>query len=153
MDIERDEIETEEIKIDLKELLNRYNAGERNFTGVTILDIDDGLLKGIDFSGINLENSELWADFSGAILRGVNFRYSMWHIAAWEDIDFTGSDFTGINNLVGCDFIRCDLSNTIWTKAELWQSYFVDCEVATAKFSDSKFNDVRFTSGKRFFGE
>ena len=151
MDIERDEIETEEIGI--KELLSRYDAGERNFTDITIFEIDDRLLKGVDLSGINLENSELWADFSGAILREVNFRYTIWNIIVWEDIDFTGSDFTGINNLVGCDFIRCDLSNTIWTKAELWQSYFVDCEVATAKFSDSKFNDVRFTSGKRFFGE
>ncbi|MEM1392333.1 MAG: pentapeptide repeat-containing protein [Cyanobacteria bacterium P01_A01_bin.80] len=153
MDIERDEIETEEIKIDLKELLNRYNAGERNFTGVTILDIDDGLLKGIDFSGINLENSELWADFSGAILRGVNFRYSTWHIAVWEDIDFTGSDFTGIHDAVGCDFIRCNFSNTIWTKAELWQSRFIGCEDATADFSDADFCEVEFFTEKRFFGE
>ncbi|MGB3761562.1 MAG: pentapeptide repeat-containing protein [Rivularia sp. (in: cyanobacteria)] len=151
MEIEREEIEGEEINI--RELLSKYNAGERNFTGVTIFDIDDGLLRGVDLSGINLENSFLWADFSGAILRRVNFRYTIWNIIVWEDIDFTGSDFTGINNLVGCDFIRCNLSNTIWTKAELWQSYFVDCEVATAKFSDANFCDVRFTSGKRFFGE
>ncbi|BAY82089.1 rfrA pentapeptide repeat-containing protein [Calothrix parasitica NIES-267] len=151
MDIERDEIETEEIGI--KELLSRYNAGERNFTDITILEIDDGLLRGIDLSGINLENSDLWADFSGAILRGVNFRYSMWHIAAWEDIDFTGSDFTGIHDAVGCDFIRCNLSNTIWTKAELWQSRFIGCEDATADFSDADFCEVKFFTEKRFFGE
>ena len=151
MDIERDEIETEEINI--RELLSRYNAGERNFTGVTILDIDDGLLRGIDLSGINLENSELWADFSGAILRGVNFRYTIWNIIVWEDIDFTGSDFSGINNLVGCDFIRCNFSNTIWTKAELWQSRFIGCEDATADFSDADFCEVEFFTEKRFFGE
>ena len=142
MDIERDEIETEEIGI--KELLSRYDGGERNFTNITIFEIDDGLLRGVDLSGINMENSHLRADFSGAILRGVNFRYTIWNIIVWEDIDFTGSDFTGINNLVGCDFIRCDLSNTIWTKAELWQSNFINCEDATADFSDADFCEVDF---------
>ena len=90
MDIERDEIETEEISV--KQLLSRYNTGERNFTDVTIFDIDDGLLRGVDLSGINLENSHLWADFSGAILRGVNFRYTIWDIIVGKDIDFTATD-------------------------------------------------------------
>ncbi len=151
MDLEREEIEREEISV--KELLSRYNAGERNFTEVIIDEFGDVLLRGVDLSGINLENSYLGIDFSGAILRRVNFRYSIWNIIVWEDIDFTGSDFTGINNVVGCFFIRCNLSNTIWTKADLWQSGFVDCEEATADFSDADFCEVNFFTGKRFFGE
>ncbi len=139
-------MEIEKQKISIRELLSRYDAGERNFTRVIVDEFGDGLLRGVDLSDINLENSYLAIDFSGAVLRRANFRYTIWSIIVWEDVDFTGSDFTGINNGVGCYFIRCNLSNTIWTKADLWQSTFVECEEATAEFSDADFCEVEWES-------
>lgn len=56
-------------RITVEELLRRYAAGERDFTKVYIRDSREGLMKGIDLSGINLEGSSLSFDFSGAILR------------------------------------------------------------------------------------
>lgn len=149
MEIEREEIERE--KITFEELLRRYAAGERDFTRLDIWDWRDNMFRGVDLSGINLESSYLRVDFSGAILRKANFRYTIWDIPTWEDIDFTGSDFTGINNVVGCAFIDCNFSNTVWNQADLWQSKFVDCEVDSAEFGETKFCEVRFMTKREFF--
>lgn len=91
-------------------------------------------------------------NFSGSILRRANFRYTIWDIVTWKDIDFTGSDFTGINNIVGCAFIRCNFNDTIWSQADLWQACFVDCTSTNANFDDALFSEVHFMSESQFFG-
>jgi uncharacterized protein YjbI with pentapeptide repeats len=139
-------------RITVEELLRRFAAGERDFTEINIRDSREGLMRGIDLSGINLEGSSLSVDFSGAILRETNFRYTVWDIVTWEDIDFSGSDFTGINNVVGCAFIRCNFNDTIWSKANLWQACFVDSTLTTANFDDAKFSEVNFFTESQFFG-
>lgn len=139
-------------KITVEELLSRYAAGERDFTNVYIRARREGLMSGVDLSGINLEGSSLAVDFSGAILRKANFRYTVWDIVTWEDIDFSGSDFTGINNAVGCAFIRCNFNDTIWNQAELWQASFVGGTSTNANFDDAEFSEVHFTSESSFFG-
>ena len=49
--------------MDAEELLNRYAAGERDFTGVS--------LKGINLSGVNIRDSKLdCADLRAANLSG-----------------------------------------------------------------------------------
>lgn len=138
--------------ITFEELLRRYATGERDFTKVIIENSPEGLMRGIDLSGINLEGSFLSVDFSGAILREANFRYTVWDIVRWEDIDFSGSDFTGINNIVGCAFIRCNFNDTIWSKADLWQACFVDCTFTNANFDDAEFSEVNFFTESQFFG-
>lgn len=145
MDVDRQEIIVEE-------LLIRYAAGERDFTNLSIRDSCEGLLRGVDLSGINLEGSSLAVDFSGSILRKANFRYTVWDIVRWEDIDFSGSDFTGINNGVGCAFIRCNFNDTIWSQANLWQAGFVGGTSTNAKFDDALFSEVHFMSESKFFG-
>ncbi|MEH1998876.1 MAG: pentapeptide repeat-containing protein [Nostoc sp.] len=101
-------------RITVEELLSRYAAGERDFTCIAIYESRKGLLRGVDLSGINLEDSSLSVDFSGAILREANFRYTVWGKCSWEKADFSSSDFTGINNGVECVFVRCNFSNTNW---------------------------------------
>ena len=134
------------MKITGEELLKRFIAGERNFNRVFVKKSRNELLfQGVDLSGINLERATLSVDFSGATMRDSNFRYSVWgdHLS-WEDIDFTGSDFTGINNAVGCVFTRCDFSETIWSEADLWQSTFKDCTTWSANFYEARFSEVHF---------
>lgn len=132
-------------RITVEELLSRYAAGERDFTKVYIRDSREGLMRGADLSGINLEGSSLWVDFSGAILRKANFRYTVWgDNCSWQNADFSGSDFTGINNVVECVFTRCNFSNTIWNEADLFQSTFEDCDLAGANFDNATLAEVDF---------
>ncbi|WP_442935868.1 pentapeptide repeat-containing protein [Nostoc sp.] len=92
-------------------------------------------------------------DLSGAILRKANLRNTVWgDHCRWQEANFSGSDFTGINNESSCVFVRCNFSNTIWDQADLWQSSFVDCTSTNANFDDAKFSEVRFTSESSFFG-
>lgn len=127
----------------VEELLRRYAAGERDFTRVDIRDSREGLMRGIDLSSINLEDSALSVDFSGAILREANFRNTIWggH-CRWQEADFSGSNFTGINNGSSCYFVRCNFSNTIWDEADLWQSTFEDCDLTGANFDNASLAEV-----------
>ncbi len=129
-------------KITVEELLRRYGTGERNFTQVIIQDSREGLLRGIDLSGINLENSIIIFDLSGTILRKNNLSKTIWGECHWRNVDFTGSDFSGINNGVECVFGRCNFSNTIWNQADLFQSTFEDCDLTGADFEKADFSEV-----------
>lgn len=130
-------------EVTIEELLKRYATGERNFTKVIIEDSREGLLRGVDLSGINLEGSIIIVDFSGAILRKANFRYTVWgDHCSWQETDFSGSDFTGINNESSCVFVRCNFSNTIWDQADLWQSTFENCDLTGADFDNADFSEV-----------
>lgn len=132
----------QEERISYEELLRRYADGERDFIDIVLWDWRKGLFKDVDLSGINLERSGISIDLSGAILRNANFRNSIWGGGTWENIDFTDSDMTGVNFADSCYFIRCDFSGTIWTKADLWQSTFKDCNVGSADFKDAKLVEV-----------
>jgi uncharacterized protein YjbI with pentapeptide repeats len=132
-------------RIATEELLRRYDAGERDFTNVDLYDWRDGLMRGIDLSGINLEGSAIGVDLSGVIMRNANFRYTvLGDNCSWQDANFTGSDFTGINNQSSCCFVRCNFSHTIWDEADLWQSTFKDCDLISSKTSNAKFTEVDF---------
>lgn len=137
--------ERELTDITVEELLIRYANGERDFSYVAIDDGGECLLRGVDLSGINLEGSYLAVDLSGSILRKANFRYTVWDIARWEDIDFSCSDFTRINNGDASYFVRCNFSNTIWEQADLFQSTFEDCNLTGTNFDDASLAEVRFT--------
>ncbi|PNW56788.1 UNVERIFIED_CONTAM: hypothetical protein BEN50_07785 [Euhalothece sp. KZN 001] len=133
----------DKIRVNREELLRRYATGEHDFTGIYLRDSRERLMRGIDLSGINLECSEISFDFSGAIIRNANFRYTVWgDHCSWQDADFSGSDFTGINNGVECYFVRCNFSNTVWDQADLWQSTFKDCDLRGADFDKACFTEV-----------
>ena len=140
-----------------EQLLRAYNAGERDFPNYLIKDSREGLLKGVDLSGINLDSSILKFDLSGAIVRNANFQNAVWDYVSWEDVDSSGSDFTGFRNGVGCAFIRCNFNDTIWTGAHLWQVGFVECTFNNADFGDPDFRDVscelHFMSERQYFGD
>jgi uncharacterized protein YjbI with pentapeptide repeats len=130
-------------RITVEELLSRYAAGERDFTKVIIEDSREGLIRGVDLSNIDLEGSILIIDLSGAILRRANLRNTVWgDHCDWQEADFSGSDFTGINNESSCVFVRCNFSNTIWDQADLWQSTFEDCNLTDADFDNADFSEV-----------
>lgn len=127
-----------------EELLQHYAARRRNFSGIVISELREGLFRGIDLSDINLEGCALDIDFSGAILRRANLRYTVWHFWKWENLDLNGSDMTGINNISTCIFVRCNFRNRIWNQADIFQSTFEDCDLVDANFDNTRFSEVDF---------
>ncbi|MUG91767.1 hypothetical protein F7734_04445 [Scytonema sp. UIC 10036] len=141
------------MSINAEELLSLYAAGRRDFTTDIIKDRHEGFFKGVDLSGINLEGSRIDIDFSGARMKNASFRHTKWRFIKWEDVYLTGSDFTGMNNIVGCTFINCDFSNTTWSKANLWQTSFVECiSPDFDSFKDAQFSEIQFFSKSQYFG-
>ncbi|MBW4534431.1 MAG: pentapeptide repeat-containing protein [Pleurocapsa minor HA4230-MV1] len=128
-------------KIRGEELLRRFTAGERDFINLRIWGWNEGLFRGIDLSGINFERSYISIDLSGAIVRNANFSNTIWNCTGWKDIDFTGSNMTGVefdNSIL----YRCNFSDTIWTDASLWQVIFQDCKLGSADFDKARLRDV-----------
>ena len=131
------------LRITVEELLSRYERGERDFTNVVIYDWREGLMRGVDLSGINLEGSVISVDFSGAILSQANLRDTVWgDHCSWKEADFSGADMTGVNNVDSCVFVRCNFSDTIWDRANLFQSTFEDCNLTDADFDNADFSEV-----------
>ncbi|WP_404783515.1 pentapeptide repeat-containing protein [Altericista sp. CCNU0014] len=89
-----------------EELLERYAAGERDFSGITILA---GNLIKAELTGINLSNATLsGTSFIGAILDDANLSGIY-----MDGGDFTRAELFGANlykaMLDGCDFIGANL--------------------------------------------
>jgi uncharacterized protein YjbI with pentapeptide repeats len=140
--------------MDAEKLLQYYEKGERNFATVTIKDRREGFFRGVDLSGINLEACFIDIDFSGATMRNAIFCYAKWELIIWEDIDFTGSDFTGVKGMTGSTFINCNFRDTIWDGANLWQPYFVECTNRPnfRSFKNVRVPEIKFLTKFDYFG-
>ncbi len=109
-----------------KELIERYQAGERDFSGLDFSGIDfdeinpsyDNLtyLSGTNFSNANLSNANLsYANIIKSNLRGTNFHRVHFGRSFIEKCDCTGASFTVIpdfqSSLYYNDFTNADLQN------------------------------------------
>lgn len=96
-----------------KELLRRYQSGERDFSGAE-LDIDPDLnLDGVTLDGVNLSHAFVVASFRGASLRGARFCHSNMKTCDFRGADLRDSDFRG-----------AALCSTNFEGARLEDSYF-----------------------------
>jgi len=80
--------------ITFRELLSRYQAGERDFAGSELDEDPDGDLAGLCLDGIDLSCSYVIAGFRGASLRGARFHNANLKTCEFDDADLTGADFT-----------------------------------------------------------
>ena len=72
-----------------KEILNRYAAGERDFTG---FDLRDSYLRGLNLSGANFSGAKLSrANLSGADLSGAHFFGAKLYGASLSRADLFGA--------------------------------------------------------------
>lgn len=125
------------------ELVERYNAGERIFDGIKLVEwslsglsktklyklfkgvvLRDIMLRGADIRFENPGLNMTGADLSGANLRGAYF----------ERVDLTGANFTGAD-LRGATFKECYVNNAIIRHANLF----------SANISGSRFGESDFT--------
>jgi uncharacterized protein YjbI with pentapeptide repeats len=113
-----------------EELLQRYAAGERDFSGIrVIVEEYDKIFEGKDLSGINLCGSTLSGNWSGvslckARLRGVT----------GDSWDLRQGNLSQAN-LSGTDFIQCDLTGCNFTEAILFGTAFRQVVVDEANFT------------------
>lgn len=104
-------------KLSLKELKERYEKGERDFSNS---DMRMQTFDNLQFSGCN---------FSGSNLSFSSFRST----------NFSGCNFTGAN-LEWSNFTRANLDNTDFTGAKAWYSNYSDATVKDAIFTNADFS-------------
>lgn len=112
------------------ELLERYAAGERDFTGdmwqgPNLQKVD---LQSVDLRGVVLRR----VDFSGACLKGANL----------SDSDFRGATFEGAD-LSGANLQNADLSVTGWYGADL-----TGADLRGATFQNAHLLNVNLTGAR-----
>ncbi len=162
-----DEISYQEITFD--EIVSRYNAGERDFSGVLVNSIYYGeeKFKGLDFSGIILRDSNLLSirldlggtilhgadlsnvdlgefyapkiDLSNAILRGTRY----WQDSTFDDANFSGSDMIGAN-FVSADFNCIDMSRVNLDNSKIRTTSFRGVRFIDATIRNSRLEEVTF---------
>ncbi len=129
-------------KITADELIRQYNRGNRDFRRIRIWDWRNDVFNGVDLRGINLEDTFIDINLSGAILRNANFKNSIWVSGDWQNIDFTDSNMIGVSNVDSFIFTRCDFSGTVWSNVKFFQSTFVDCNLSFTDFDNASLVEV-----------
>jgi uncharacterized protein YjbI with pentapeptide repeats len=84
--------------MNVKELLERYANGERNFQGANFqgADLQGANLKGANLEGANLEGAYLeYADLEGANLEGANLKNAHLRYADLEGAKLEGANLEG----------------------------------------------------------
>ena len=125
--------------MEAEELLRRYAAGERDFTGIQISRCD---LRDVDLSGANFTKASFKGrvDLSGANLSGANFTK-----AYLGGVDFRGTNLSGANcrdaylsgtELEEVNFTRANLVNAVFAGA-IDNGIFIDADLSGASFSES----------------
>jgi uncharacterized protein YjbI with pentapeptide repeats len=112
--------------MDTTELIERYGAGERDFSG---LDLTKAELSGVNLSGADLSQANLslarlnQADLSGANLSQANLSGAILQRANLSQANLTGADLSwadmGFANLMDANLTDANMQNTILIRARL----------------------------------
>ena len=133
-----------------EELLERYAAGERDFSGVD--------LRGVNLSGANLYGVMLYdADLRGANLGGANLNGTKLSSADLRNADLSNANLSESNlcgaKLVGCNFRGTDLTNAGWcgdlTNVDLSgaENFFTGEDFMEVTFCNTTLPDGRIANG------
>jgi uncharacterized protein YjbI with pentapeptide repeats len=121
-----------------EELLRRYEAGERDFSGVDLygitleeVELPDIRLNGANLYGVTLSDVDLRsADLSNAILEGSQLR----------GVDLSGANLSGCR-LSDSAMEYVDLSNANLTDARLYETGLANVDLTNACLFGSMFGD------------
>jgi uncharacterized protein YjbI with pentapeptide repeats len=129
-----------EIKVmTAEELLERYAAGERDFSGIKFersMDLED-----TEISGINLSNSTLIrANLSGANLRKANLSGANLGGSCLENTNLKQANLSGVilsnGSLMGANLTKADLSSADLMACGLANINLTDARVVNTWFGD-----------------
>jgi uncharacterized protein YjbI with pentapeptide repeats len=149
-----------------RELLKRYEAGERDFSGTDLsgiklygsklIEID---LSGADFSNANLENAKLSdvdlndANFSYANLRNTRIRGRV-HKADFSHANLTGANLSyadlGLANLSHVNLTGANLKNTSLSGANLASANLTQAKLGRANLSGANLNQANLNQAYLF---
>lgn len=107
------------------ELVERYNAGERIFDGIEL----------VEWSLSGLSKTKLYNLFKGVVLRDIMLRGADIQFGV-PDLNMTGADLSGAN-LRGAYFYHVDLTGANLTGADLRGAVFKECSVRNAIIRDA----------------
>lgn len=99
-----------------EELLRRYTAGERDFTGVDLRGVK---LEEVGLEGINLEGADLretsfcYSNLQGAIFINANLEGADLYLTVLVETDFRGGTLRRCNTLE-TDMTRANFEGAIW---------------------------------------
>lgn len=116
------------------ELIERYNAGERNFAGI---DLRFANLSQADLSG---------ADLSRANLQGANLQQATLSWVRLYGADLDGANLTDAS-LYRANLQRAKLNNAKLKRADLRAADLIDAELVGADFSEADLWGVNLPNG------
>jgi uncharacterized protein YjbI with pentapeptide repeats/stress response protein SCP2 len=115
--------ESQELVITGQEFEKRYQGGERDFTGIKLINAN---FYSPNFYGVNLSN----ANISQAILPAG---------ASFTEANLTNSNLTGLN-LRKANFLKANLKNANLVNANLIEANFQDANLEGAKLQQAFYN-------------
>ncbi|MFP4299052.1 MAG: pentapeptide repeat-containing protein [Spirulinaceae cyanobacterium] len=123
--------------MNVKELVNQYAAGVRDFRGV---NLNEANLRGINLSGADLSGASLnVANLSGANLSGANLSRAKLNVARLSAANLSRANLTGaflnVANLIRADLAEAELREAVIVRAEL-----VRAELSSANLSGANLN-------------
>jgi uncharacterized protein YjbI with pentapeptide repeats len=110
-----------------RELLDRYQRGERDFSGAELDADPDSDLSGVCLDNADFSHAFLVANFRGASLRGARFFQA---------------------NVKTCDFREADLRDTDFRGATLCSASFDGAKFEGSKFAGASIHSYKFKEGE-----
>ncbi|MEG3976777.1 pentapeptide repeat-containing protein [Microcoleus sp. herbarium8] len=132
--IDNSALENLEPAISAEEFLQRYEEGERDFTGIN--------LAGVDLSGKTLD--------SNVSLSQANLSHSNLANAKLTGVNLIGANLQGANlnstNLLNADLIEVNLSGANLTKVILYSARLIQANLSLANLSQAKLDSANLTT-------
>ncbi|MBE9165344.1 pentapeptide repeat-containing protein [Tychonema sp. LEGE 06208] len=132
--IDNSALENLEPAISAEEFLQRYEEGERDFTGIN--------LAGVDLSGKTLD--------SNVSLSQANLSHANLANAKLTGVNLIGANLQGANlnstNLLNADLIEVNLSGANLTKVILYSARLIQANLSLANLSQAKLDSANLTT-------
>ena len=120
--------------MNVEELLEKYAAGVRDFTGI---DLSEANLSSAKLSGVNLSRANLSvANLSGANLTGANLSYAKLNVARLSGVNLSNANLNNASLNVA-NLIRADLSRAQLMRARLIRAELIRADLSRADLSEA----------------
>lgn len=131
--------------MEVEELLQRYAAGERDFSGVNLCEVNLSRinLSGANFSGANLSIANL----SGANLSGVNLSHAKLNVTRLSGANLSRAKLNGaILNVA--NLVRANLSDAHLVQTSLIRAELIRAELSRANLIEANLNAADLRESK-----
>lgn len=126
------------METEVEEILAKYEAGERNFSGVIMCEVN---FSRANLSGANFSNATLsLTNFSGANLSGVNLANAKLNVARFSGANMTNANLQG-SILNVANLIRADLTDALLNDATLIRTEMIRANLTRANLEGANLRE------------